>query len=122
MSKPPELWAFLIANALLFISSGVLALLSYIAYRQRNRQKSYLMTTIGFSLVVIGGLVEPTYQLVVRGDYNLNGTELLWLQSGEGILIAAGLALIFYAITYYDTGGSSTEKDTYKFGPQETDK
>jgi len=121
MSRPPELWAFVIANTLLFIVSGVLALLSYIAYRQSDRQTSYLVAAVGFGIVVLGGLVEPVYQLVVRGDYNLNGTELLWLQAGEGLLIAGGLGLTFYAITRHGSQGVSTDEDGYRFGPQESD-
>lgn len=121
MSKPPELWAFILANTGLFVISSVLTVLTYLVYRQKHGETSYLLATIGFGFVVLGGLVEPGYQLVVWGDRSLNYTELLWLQAGEGLLIASGLGLLFYSITHYDTGASSTEEETYKFGPQETD-
>lgn len=121
MTEPPEVWAFVLANIGLFIVSSVLAVLSYVAYRQSHGQRSYLISTVGFVFVVLGGLVEPVYQFAVRGDSNLNGTELLWLQTGEGILIAIGLGLLFYAITHHEPGSSPIEEEerTYKFGTQE---
>ena len=121
MAKSPELWAFVLANFGLFLVSSVLAVASYVAYRRSDEQTSYLMATSGFGLVMVGGLVEPVYQLVVRGDTHIDGTELLWLQTGEGILIAGGLGLLFYGITHHDTGSSATEGETYEFGPQEAD-
>ncbi|GAB3672779.1 DUF7521 family protein [Halopiger thermotolerans] len=120
-SNPPELWAFIIANTLLFVISSVLVVLSYAAYRQSDDRTSYLTATIGFVAVVLGGLVEPGYQLVVRGDFNIDGTELLWLQTAEGLLIAAGLGLIFYAVTHHGSEERAADEDAYKFGPQETD-
>ena len=110
MAKPPELWAFILANTGLFIISSVLTALSYLAYRE-SEGGSYRFATVGFGFVVLGGLVEPTYQLGVRGDYHLNGTELLLLQAGEGILIAFGLGLLFYAITRHGDGSASSEDD-----------
>lgn len=98
MSEPPELWAFVIANTGLFIASGVLTALSYVAYRQSGGDSSYRAATVGFGFVVLGGLVEPVYQLGVKGEYSLTGSELLVLQSGEGALITLGLGLLFWAI------------------------
>ena len=121
MAKPPELWAFVLANIGIFLVSGVLAITSYVAYRQSNRQTSFLVAASGFGLVMLGGLVEPIYELLVRGGTTIDETELLWLQTGEGIFIAGGLGLLFYAITHHDVGSSATEEDRYKFGPQETD-
>lgn len=122
MANSPELWAFIFANIVLFLASSILMILSYVAYSQSEKKTSYLFATLGFGAVVLGGLVEPIYELVVRGPPGLNITELLWLQTGEGILIASGLGLLFYAITHHDSGGSSTEEDeVYKFDPQEID-
>jgi len=121
MANPPELWAFVLANIGVFLVSSVLTISSYVAYRQSDRQTSFKVAASGFGLVMLGGLVEPVYQLVVRGDTNIDGTELLWLQTGEGILIAGGLGLLFYAITHHDAGSSETDEDPYKFGPRETD-
>lgn len=112
MANPPELWAFVLANTGLFVISSVLTGLSYLAYRQSNGQASYLRATVGFGFIVLGGLIEPAYQLGVRGDYNLDGTELLVLQTGEGVLIAFGLGLLFYAITAANSG-SSLANDTH---------
>lgn len=108
MAKP-ELWAFVLANTGLFIVSSVLTGLSYLAYRRNDRQSSYKLASIGFGLVVLGGLVEPLYQLIVRGDYSLSGSELLLLQSGEGFLIASGLGILFYAITRHTTASSEDD-------------
>lgn len=121
MTEYPELWAFIFANIGLFVISSVLIGVSYVAYRQSDGQTSYLIATLGFGAVSLGGIVEPVYQLIVRGDPNITGTELLWLQTGEGILIAGGLGLLFYAITHHDPASSSTEEATYKFDPQEMD-
>lgn len=105
----PELWTFVLANVGLLIVSRVLTGLSYLAYRRNDRQSSYKFASIGFGLVVLGGLIEPLYQLVVRGDYNITGGELLLLQTGEGLLIASGLALLFYAITRHTTVPSGAD-------------
>lgn len=120
MDRPPELWAFVLANTGLFLVSSMLTVLTYVAYRQSDGRTSFLTAAIGFGLVVLGGLVEPLYQLVVRGDNIIDGTELLWLQAGEGLFIAGGLGLLFYAITCHRTGSSSPKEETYKFGPPET--
>ena len=104
----PELWAFVLANASLFVVSSVLTGLSYLAYRRSDSRASYRFASLGFGLVVLGGLVEPLYQLVVRGDYNITGGELLLLQTGEGFLIASGLGILFYAITHHRTGTSAS--------------
>lgn len=98
MANPPELWAFILANTGVFLISGVLLGLSFVAYRQSHGQLSYRLAALGFGAVMLGGLVEPLYQLVVRGDTFVTQTELLWLQSSEGLLIAAGLGLLYVAI------------------------
>lgn len=111
----PELWAFVLANTGLFIVSSVLTGLSYLAYR-RDGRSTYKFATIGFGFVVLGGLVEPLYQLGVRGDYNIAGNELLFLQTAEALLIASGLGILFYAITHYTANGertTSTKEFTY---------
>ena len=104
MDRTPELWVFILANVGLFLISSVLTALSYVAYRRSGGQSSYWFATIGFGFVVLGGLVEPLYQIGVRGDYHINGTELLFLQTGESVLIALGLGILFYAITRHSSG------------------
>lgn len=108
MDSPPELVAFILANTGIFLVSALLAGLSFHAYRQSDGKRTFRLAGIGFGFVCLGGLVEPMYQLVVRGDSNINGTELLWLQSGEGLLITIGLGLLFYAITRHSSEHSST--------------
>ncbi len=112
MSRPPELWAFILANMFLFLISSVLLLLSFYAYYQNPRKSSYRYSTIGFAFIVLGGLVEPVYQLGIRSDYILTGNELLITQSCEGVLLALGLGLLFYAITHHDTDRSTTVDDS----------
>lgn len=119
----PELWAFVLANVGLFVVSSVLTGLSYLAYR-RDERPAFKFASIGFGLVVLGGLVEPLYQLVVRGDYNITGSELLFLQTAEGILITAGLGILFYAITRHTTDAerkTTTEDFTYTVEVTEND-
>ncbi|MFC6824105.1 hypothetical protein [Halopelagius fulvigenes] len=117
MSKPPELWAFVIANTGLFVASGVLTALSYVAYRQSGGDSSYRTAALGFGFVVLGGLVEPVYQLGVKGgDYSLTGSELLVLQSGEGALITLGLGLLFWAIVNHPGSASAAEANSEAVG------
>ena len=115
MARHPELWAFVLANALLFVVSGLLASLSYVAYRESDGRSALLTAAVGFAFVVLGGLVEPVYQIGITGgsDYGLTGTEFLWLQAGEGVLIAFGLGLLFYAITRYGSGSSSSRDERF---------
>lgn len=115
MASPPELWAFVLSNVGLFVVSSLLTSLSYLAYRQSNGHRSYAITTIGFGFVVLGGLVEPVYQLGVGVDYTLEGVQLMLLQTGETVLIAAGLGLLFYAIARHGSAASSSEYDHAAF-------
>ena len=125
----PELWAFILANVSLFAVASVLAGLSYLAYRRGDGRSSYMHACIGFGLVVLGGLVEPLYQLVVLGGYNITEKELLLLQTGEGLLIASGLGTLFYAITSHSRGSpandvtktATTEEFTYTVEALEND-
>lgn len=118
----PELWAFVLANVGLFLVSSVLTGLSYLAYRRNDGGPAFKFASIGFGLVVLGGLVEPLYQLVVRGDYNVTGSELLLLQTGEGVLIAGGLGVLFYAITRHTTGaGRTTNAEDFTYSVEVTE-
>ncbi len=121
MARPLELWAFIFANTLLFLMGSLLMTLSFIAYYQNPRVKSYKISTIGFGFIVLGGLVDPVYRLGIRGEYFLNGTERLLLQSSEGVLLSVGLGLLFYAIVRHDVrssptnGRDSMDTDIYGF-------
>lgn len=100
MAEPPEFWAFLVANSVLFVAGGVLTGLSYRAYH-RIRQSTLRLAAGGFALVTLGGLVELVYQLGIRQDYHLGGRESLALQTVESLIIAAGLAVLFFSLSRY---------------------
>ncbi|MFB6165774.1 MAG: hypothetical protein ABEJ31_11500 [Haloarculaceae archaeon] len=106
MVRSPELWAFIGANALDFVVSGSLTALSFQAYRHSGGQRSYAAATLGFASLLLAGLVEPAYHLLVLDAPVAAVEELLFLQACESILIAIGLALIYYAITHHDTRSS----------------
>lgn len=109
MASLPELWAFVLSNVGLFIVSSLLTSLSYLAYRQSDGHRSYAIAATGFGFVVLGGLVEPVYQLGVGVDYTLTGAQLMRLQTVETVLIAAGLGLLFYAIVRHRPATASSE-------------
>lgn len=101
MAEPLEFWVFALANLFVFGFGSILTVLSYLAYRSRSGAPSFRNATLGFGIITIGGLVEPVYQLGVRGDYHLTGREMLAMQAIEGGLMAIGLGLLFYAIAGY---------------------
>lgn len=109
MAEPPELWTFLVANLFVFGFGATLTTLSYYAYRVNGRKPSFRLSTIGFGVLTIGGVVEPVYQLGLKEDYSISGRELLALQTMEGIFVAIGLGLLFYSIYIHNTG----EKEEY---------
>lgn len=98
--EPPEFWAFILANSLLFVAGGTLTALSYRAYR-RMQQYTLGLASAGFALITLGGLLELVYQLGIRRDYHLGGRESLALQTAESLVITAGLVVIFYGVSRY---------------------
>ena len=107
MAKSPEFWAFILSNALLFVSGSILLALSFLAYYRHPRYTSYGYSTIGFGFLVLGGIVSPVYRLLIHSNYHLNVHQRLFLQSGENVLVAIGLGLLFYAITRHDPPSSA---------------
>lgn len=107
MTEPPELWTFLLANLFVFGFGATLTTLSYYAYRVNDRQSSFRLSTIGFGVLTIGGVVEPLYQLGYKGDYQISGRELLALQTMEGVFVAIGLGLLFYSIYVHNSPSRS---------------
>lgn len=103
MAEPPELWTFLFANLFVFGFGATLTTLSYYAYRVNDRRPSFRLSTIGFGILTLGGIVEPLYQLGLKQDYLISGRELLALQTIEGAFVAAGLGLLFYSIYIHNT-------------------
>lgn len=111
MADPPELWTFAIVNLLTFALGFVLTGLSYYAYHNDGGSRSFRNATVGFGLLTLGMAVAPVYQLGIRGDYDLGGRELLALQTVEGLLLAAGLGMLFYSIYRHNRGGRRTHGD-----------
>lgn len=100
MAEPPELWAFLVANSLLFLAGGTLTALSYRAYL-RAQQHTLRLASGGFAMITAGGLLDLVYQLGIRQEYHLGGRESLALQTIDSLMIAVGLVIIFYALSRY---------------------
>lgn len=100
MSEPPELWAFLFSNLIVLLFGGGMTALSLLAYR-RSGTRQFRGAAVGFGLITVGALTEAAYQLLLRRSYELPGRELLALQTVEGVLIALGLAALFYSLREY---------------------
>lgn len=101
MAEPPEFWAFILSNALVLLLGAVLAGLSGLAYRREPSNRSFAWAATGFGVITVGALVEAIYELGIRGSYHLGGRELLVLHTVEGVLIALGLAALFYSVRRY---------------------
>lgn len=100
MAEPPEFWAFILSNVLVLLMGGVLMGLSYRAF-SRSGNGSFRAASLGFGVVTIGALIEMIYELGIRGSYELSGRELLALHTVEGVLIATGMAILFYSVARY---------------------
>lgn len=108
MSDSLEFWVFILANTGVVLGAGLLAALSYLAYRRGNVQPSYRYATIGFGLIALGGFVDPAYLVMFAVEFHLSLTEHLFISVSEDLLLASGLGLLFYAITQYDAEATST--------------
>lgn len=117
MAEPPELWTFMLANLFIFGFGATLTTLSYWAYRKNDRKPSFRLSTIGFAVLTMGGVVEPIYQLGFKNDYMISGRELLGLQTIEGLFIAAGFGLLFYSIYIYDSDATK-HVETIEHSPE----
>lgn len=100
MGNPPEFWAYLLSNALVLVLGGILTGLSGAAYRRRGR-RSFAVAAVGFGLVTLGSLVEAIYELGIHQSFALSERELLALHAFEGLVIAVGLAALFYSLKEY---------------------
>ena len=101
MAEPPEFWAFVLSNVVVGVLGVILAGLSLLAYRRDPTNRSFALAATGFGAITIGSLVEAIYELGIRRSYELGGREMLALHSVEGLLIAIGLAALFYSIGRY---------------------
>lgn len=101
MAEPVEFWTFLASNLVVLAFGGVLTSLSLVAYLRNPENRAFGAATAGFGAITAGAMVEAVYELGIRGSYELGGRELLALHTVEGILIALGLAMLFYSIRQY---------------------
>lgn len=101
MAEPVEFWTFLASNLVVLAFGGVLTGLSLVAYRRNPERRAFGAATVGFGAITVGALVEAVYELGIRGSFELESRELLALHSVEGLLIAAGLAALFFSIRRY---------------------
>lgn len=111
MVSTPELLVYVLVNAGFVAISGLLASLSFYAYRREPDQRSYAIATVGFGCIILAGLFESIYALVIEPDLVLTGSEFLYLQAAEDLVIALGLGLLFVAIINHDTDASRVEDD-----------
>ncbi|MFB6135440.1 MAG: hypothetical protein ABEJ04_01650 [Halobacteriaceae archaeon] len=101
MAEPPELWTFVVTNLFVFGFGSVLTVLSFLVYWKRGHRTAFRDATVGFACVTASGLVAPVYQLFIRQGYDLDGRELLTVQTVEGAFLALGLGVLFYSIYRY---------------------
>ncbi|MDY6819214.1 MAG: hypothetical protein SVG88_11180 [Halobacteriales archaeon] len=103
ISDRPELWAFLLSNAAVFVFATMLTAVSYVVYRRQNHSASFRTAKAGFGIFTIGGLIEPVYELTIgatRGEQVLR-KEVLIVQTVEAVLFAIGFGLLVYSIFHY---------------------
>lgn len=115
MAEPPEFWTYVLANFTVFGFGVVLTGLSFFAYRADPSRRSLRLATLGFGLLTVGGLVAPTYQLAIKGQYTLGGRELLAVQSVEGLFLAAGLGMLFWSVYRYSEGGGLDHVERHEY-------
>lgn len=114
MAEPLEFWTYVLTNFMMFGFGLMLTGLSYFAYRTDKTRFALRNATIGFGLLTIGGLVAPLYQIGYKTQYQLDGRELLAIQSVEGLFLAAGLGMLFYSIYRYSNGEQYQHVDTFE--------
>jgi len=66
MALEMEFRAFVASNVLVLLVGGVLAALSYLAFR-RNEDRAFRVSAGGFVLITAGALAEAVYEICVRG-------------------------------------------------------
>lgn len=101
MAEPPEFWLFVASNLLVLALGSTLTALSLAALRRSPSNPAFRGAAFGFGAITAGTVVEGAYELGIRDSYHLGGRELLALHSVEGILIAVGLAALFYSLRQY---------------------
>ncbi|MFB6179994.1 MAG: hypothetical protein ABEI77_09755 [Halorientalis sp.] len=111
MSSSPAVLTFLFVNTGLFVVTGFLAFVSYFAYTESDGQRSFLLSMLGFILILCGGLVEPVYQLGLHANETLEPSKILLAGSVEDVLFGVGLFVLFLAITSHETDTTAHPSD-----------
>ncbi|MEF8853105.1 MAG: hypothetical protein V5A44_03080 [Haloarculaceae archaeon] len=96
----PELTAYLLSNALVLVLGTALVGVSVAAYR-RTSERAFATAAAGFACITLGSVVEAVYELGVRRSFELTSRELLVTHAAEGVLVAVGLATLFYSLWRY---------------------
>jgi hypothetical protein len=103
MAEPPEFWSFLVSNLIVFVIGLGLTGLSARAY-WRLRKPSLGSATVGFALITLGAVSDALYDLGTRGVgtrggiYGIGSRDLLLLHTTQSVLLALGLAALFYSL------------------------
>lgn len=100
VSSLPEFWAYLLSNALVLVLGSVLVGVSGTAYRRTGR-RSFATAAVGFALITLGSLIEAVYELGIHRSFAIDERTLLALHAFEGLVIAVGLAALFYSVWEY---------------------
>lgn len=100
MANPPEFWAYVLSNVLVLVLGTTLSGLSAAAYRRAGRTP-FALAAVGFGAITLGSLIEAIYELGIRRSFALTERELLALHAIEGLVIAVGLATLFYSLRRY---------------------
>lgn len=101
MAEPPEFWLFVASNLVVLLLGGILTVLSATALRRSPGNQAFRGAVVGFGAITLGTVVEAIYELGIRKSYHLGGRELLFLHTVEGVLVAIGLAALFYSLQQY---------------------
>jgi hypothetical protein len=96
----PELTAYLLSNALVLVLGTALVGVSVAAYRRAN-EWPFATAAAGFACITLGSVVEAVYELGIRRTFELTTRELLVIHAVEGVLVAIGLAALFYSLWEY---------------------
>jgi hypothetical protein len=103
MAEPPEFWTFLISNLGVFVVGFGLTGLSARAYRRLDKP-SLGWATAGFALITLGAVSDGLYDLGASGIgtpggiYGIGNRDLLLLHTAQSVLLALGLAALFYSL------------------------
>lgn len=96
----PELTAYLLSNALVLVLGSALVVVSATASRRAN-ERTFATAAVGFACITLGSVVEAIFEVGVWRRFALTPRELLVIHAVEGVLVALGLATLFYSLWRY---------------------